>query len=125
MASEPTTTDSTASIVSQTVTDIFGAAVTAAETAIIADQPWLGLPVIKQLWEALFSYIVGKISGALGTGAGFLVIDLQSYTEVTNAASAIQALHAAQTSGDSNAITQARAQADAAAAALLHYNGSV
>ena len=125
MASEPTTTDSTASIVSQTVTDIFGAAVTAAETAIIADQPWLGLPVIKQLWEALFSYIVGKISGALGTAAGFLVIDLQTYTEVTNAASAIQALQAAQTSGDSNAITQARAQADAAAAALLHYNGSV
>ena len=125
MASEPTTTDSTAAIVSQTVTDIFGAAVTAAETAIIAAQPWLGLPVIKQLWEALFSYIVGKISGALGTGAGFLVIDLQTYTEVTNAASAIQALHAAQTSGDSNAITQARAQADAAAAALLHYNGSV
>ena len=125
MASEPTTTDSTASIVSQTVTDIFGAAVTAAETMIIAAQPWLGLPVIKQLWEALFSYIVGKISGALGTGAGFLVIDLQTYTEVTNAASAIQALQAAQTSGDSNAITQARAQADAAAAALLHYNGSV
>ena len=125
MASEPTTTDSTASIVSQTVTDIFGAAVTAAETTIIAAQPWLGLPVIKQLWEALFSYIVGKISGALGTGAGFLVIDLQTYTEVTNAASAIQALQAAQTSGDSNAITQARAQADAAAAALLHYNGSV
>ena len=125
MASEPTTTDSTAAIVSQTVTDIFGAAVTAAETAIIAAQPWLGLPVIKQLWEALFSYIVGKISGALGTGAGFLVIDLQTYTEVTNAASAIQALQAAQTSGDSNAITQARAQADAAAAALLHYNGSV
>ena len=125
MASEPTTTDSTASIVSQTVTDIFGAAVTAAETTIIAAQPWLGLPVIKQLWEALFSYIVGKISGALGTGSGFLVIDLQTYTEVTNAASAIQALQAAQTSGDSNAITQARAQADAAAAALLHYNGSV
>ena len=125
MASEPTTTDSTASIVSQTVTDIFGAAVTAAETTIIAAQPWLGLPVIKQLWEALFSYIVGKISGALGTAAGFLVIDLQTYTEVTNAASAIQALQAAQTSGDSNAITQARAQADAAAAALLHYNGSV
>ena len=125
MASEPTTTDSTAPIVSQTVTDIFGAAVTAAETAIIAAQPWLGLPVIKQLWEALFSYIVGKISGALGTAAGFLVIDLQTYTEVTNAASAIQALQAAQTSGDSNAITQARAQADAAAAALLHYNGSV
>ena len=125
MASEPTTTDSTASIVSQTVTDIFGAAVTAAETTIIAAQPWLGLPVIKQLWEALFSYIVGKISGALGTAAGFLVIDLQTYTEVTNAASAIQALQAAQTSGDSNAITQARAQADQAAAALLHYNGSV
>ena len=125
MASEPTTTDSTASIVSQPIADIFGAAVTAAESAIIAAQPWLGLPVIKQLWEALFSYIVGKISGALGTGAGFLVIDLQTYTEVTNAASAIQALQAAQTSGDSNAITQARAQADAAAAALLHYNGSV
>lgn len=117
------TTDATASFANKTVGQLLNALVPVAEAAIIAAVPWLGVPGLKQIWEMLFNYIVGQLSGALGTQASFIVMDVQEYFTLKSVSSALTQLKAAQATGDVNAIAQANAAADAAAAGLLHYGG--
>lgn len=117
------TTDKPAQIAVKSVGELTSVAITTAETALIAYQPWLGWPVIKQLWESAFSYFVSQFGQALGIFAGYKVVDVQEYFALKNAASALAQLNAAKASGDINAINQASAAADAAAAPILHYIG--
>lgn len=115
--------DQLASQAHSTVQELINDAIPIAEAAIIASAPFLATPFIRPIWEFFFKLLVQKISEALGVGASFIVMDIQKYTQVTSAASAIDALKDAQISGDQNAIDQARLAADAAAASLLRYNG--
>ena len=125
MASALPTTDQAAATGSTTVEKLFSTATSAAETALIVAYPFLGWPFLKQLWEALFQGIIGKISFYLGTEAGYLIIDAQQYFALKNAATAMAALKAAQASGDPNALATANQNVDNAVAPILHYIGSV
>lgn len=118
------TVDATASSVNKTVQSVVGDAVPLAEAALIAAQPWLGWPIICQLWEAAFGAIINALGTALGVMGSYVVMDVQKYIDLTNAANALVALNAAKASGDSNAIEQASQAADAAAQPIIQYIGS-
>ena len=120
----PVPSDSGATQAETTVIDLFNAATTAAENLIIAAVPALGIPVLKQIWELIFSWITGYIGKAFGEGAAFIVIDIQVWAQVQKVLASSTALAQAQATGDPNAIATARAASDAAAQALFTFNGS-
>ena len=91
---------------------------------MIADYPFLGFPIIKQLWEGILALIGGYFSRALQTGATFIVIDHQVNTEESNLTKALAALIAAQKSGDPVAIQKAIKDYANAHSALIHSDGS-
>lgn len=117
------TTDTAAQDAAKTVGALVSDATTAAENALIAWQPWLAFPVFKQIWQSLFSYFLKQLGIALGTFSSFVVIDVQKYNALMNAAKAQAALNAAKQTGDPNAIAQASSAVDAAVAPILHYVG--
>lgn len=112
----------------QAAVDVVQGAANAAETVVedaaIAAEPWLGFPGIKQLWETVLDYFVKQFSRALGTLAGYVLVDAEEYLALKKAAASLVKLNAAKATGDANAIEQASAEADAAAAPILHYVGS-
>lgn len=117
------TTNKPAQFVRTGLVDIVNAEVTAAESSLIAAQPWLGLPVVKQLWEKAFQYFVGQLTQGLAIFAGKVVVDAEEYFNLKKAAKALQDLNAAKASGDQNAINQASSHVDETVAPLLHYVG--
>lgn len=117
------TTDKAAQLANKTLGELTNAAISAAETGLIAAQPWLGWPVIKQIWQKAFSYFVGQLGGALGVYAGYRVVDVQEYLDLKNAAKALAQLNAAKALGDPDEINKASAAADKAVAPILHYVG--
>ena len=95
-----------------------------AENMIIADVPFLGFPIIKQIWEALFNFIAGYFEKAAETGATFAVIDAQTASESSNLSQALQALITAEKSGNAAAIQQAIQNYAKANSALINSDGS-
>lgn len=121
--SDVPTTNQGAVTVEKTVMELFNDATSAAETAIETAQPWLKTPVLKQLFEALFSAIVAQISTPLSVSGAYIALDIDKYTALMNAAQAQAALNAAKLTGDPNAIQTASDNVDAAVAPILHYIG--
>lgn len=119
------TTDSSAFAVDQGLQDVLNDLIPVAETAIIAAQPWAGTPVLREAWEEAFQFFAQEISDAAGKLGGFVVIDIQKYAALANASKALATLQAAQKGGDPDAISQANAAADSAAAGILHFIGTI
>jgi hypothetical protein len=119
------TTDTDATDAVDALQDIINDGETAAENAIIAAEPFMATPVLKQIWEGALSWVFGFLSYPLKTFTGYVVIDYQKYTALKNASQALVNLKSAQTSGDPNALQQANNQMDSAIAPVLHYIGSV
>jgi Trk-type K+ transport system membrane component len=121
MASLPPNTTATE------VTTVMGAIgsgiVSVAEGMIIADVPFLGTPIIKQIWEALFNWIAGYFQKAAETGATFTVIDTQVGSETSGISSALAALVAAEKTGDAAQITAAIQAYAKAQSSLVHDDG--
>jgi hypothetical protein len=120
---DPTTSNTGAKFAKRTVQDVLNAAVPVAEAAIIAAAPPMATPVFMQIWEEVFKLVVIELGNALGNDAADIVIDFQVYSQLVSAADAVKNLRAAQAAGDSDAIAKAKAIADAASDALLHYDG--
>lgn len=118
------TVDSGATLADQTVQTIIGATEKPVEAAIIVAQPWMGAPVWVNLWESALDYVYSMISGISGRLTGYVFVDLQQLLALKNAATQLAALHAAQQSGDKNAIIQANSQTDAAVTPILQYIGT-
>ncbi len=123
--SDPTTTNKLASTVNEILKGLIeGAGESAIETAAIASQPWLGLPIIKQL----FSYAVGWIAKYFYQQAAItatkIIIDVQIKMETSQTYGAFQNLQMAIASGDQVAITKASEDLDKAYGSLIHYDGS-
>lgn len=118
------TTDSTAQTAEQTVLDVLTIATKSAEAVAISAQPWLSDPFVRPVWEGSLEWFTGLIAGALGESAAFIVVDVQKFIALKNAASALVQLKSAQALGDQNAITKASSEVDAAVAPILHYFGS-
>lgn len=117
------TTDIPASIANRTVGQLFEKLTVAAEDVAITRWPWLMYPGFKQVWEALFGYFTGLFGKAFGTTTAYIVMDVQDYFALTNAAQVLASLQKAQASGDEDAIEKASDQMDAAVAPILHYVG--
>lgn len=96
----------------------------AAEIAIIAQAPWMGTPVWKQIWEALFDWLVKLVMRPVASLGGRVVISIEEYVALKNAARAQADLDAAKKTGDSNAISQASSKVDDAVASVVHYVGA-
>jgi len=119
------TTNQPATYANKVVGDLMGLGETAVETAAEAAAPFLAYPVIKQIWEALLHWIFVTLGGALGKLAGYVVLDIEEYQAIKTASDTLLALDAARTVGDQHAIQTASDAADDAAAALIHYYGSI
>lgn len=108
------TTNTTAEAVNKVIADANSVGVQFVETLIIADQPWLGAPIFKQILGWVLAYFDGYISKAEQTGATFIVIDAQVAGEESAMSQALAAVLAAQKSGDKDALKIAiQAYADA------------
>lgn len=123
--SDPTTTNKTASVVNQILKGIIeGTGVPMIEAAVIADQPWLGLPFIKQIFEFILNQVASKFYVAAANAATMIVIDCQVNLEKSAVYNAFQSLQMAVASGDQAAITKASNDLDSAYGALIHSDGS-
>lgn len=63
------------SVVDSAESAIIRVAVEAGEAALIAEFPWLGLPIIKQIWEFFVSRLSEKVILALQKGTNIQIID--------------------------------------------------
>jgi len=120
----PTTVNPIASAVNSGIAAAVKAGETQVEALILADAPWAGLPVIKQLLEALIGYIGGKFSEVLQGVGTFTVIDVQVGHEKSAISQALADLVAAEKSGDQNAIQLAIQAYANAQSALVGDDGS-
>lgn len=123
--SDPTTQNQVASTVNSVLkTIIEGAGTTALENALIVEFPWLGLPVIKQIFEFILNKVSAIIYQDAAEAATKLIIDLQVNGEESSVGNAFKNLQMALASGDQNAINQTSKELDQAYASLIHSDGS-
>lgn len=122
--SDPTTTNTLATVVNSALEAALTGGESAAEAALILDQPWLGLPIVKQLLEWLLDKIEAPIYANAAAVATKLIIDLQVNSETSAANTAFQNAQSAIATGDPGEISKAQTDLDNAFASLGHYDGS-
>ncbi len=71
-------------------------ALKAGETALIAEFPWLGFPIVKQIWEFLVGQLEAKIVVELQNGAAVIIIKANVEAQKSAADAAASALAKAQ-----------------------------
>lgn len=96
----------------------------AAEAAIIAAAPFMGTPVLKQIWEAIFDWIFQLFLRPIARFGGMVVITAEEYLALRGAVQAQSTLDAAKKTGDSNAISKASSAVDQAVASVVQYVGA-
>lgn len=121
---DPTTVNEAATIVNQLILGAINVDVEALEAAAIAEDPWLGLPFIKQIFEFFLNKLSGKIYAQAAMAATKLVIDYQVNREESTAVNSFDNLQMAVASGDQNAINKASSDLDAAYGAIIHSDGA-
>lgn len=104
-------------VVNQIVTD-------AAEKALETYVPALGLPVIKQITEAIENAVANQVTKLEQTGVTFLIIDFQVSSEKGDVADQIAAIKAARDSGNALLLQTAIKHFADAHSALIHSDGS-
>lgn len=125
MGTEPATTNQVASIVNQILAGLIeGTGTTAVETAVIAANPWLGLPFIKQLFDFIVEHVAAAIYKEVALAATKIIIDVQIDVETGTVNNAFQTLQMAVASGDNTAIAKASSDLSDAYGKLIHYDGS-
>lgn len=129
MTTTPTpvsTIDQTASKSVATVDTLIQDGVAVAETAIIAADPVMATPLLKQIWETALEKLVSWVLEPLvNTLTGKIIVDAQEYFDLKAAVSAQTALDQAAQKGDLNAQAQAQAVLDSAVAKAAQYIGAV
>lgn len=118
------TTNPVIDVVEQIINDaIMQVAVNAAIGAAIAAQPWLGLPIIKQLFTWAVNLCFGQVNNYVQLAAAFTIIDAQTNAEAAAYQQARTNLANAIASGDQNAIAATRATFQQALSVLMHSDG--
>lgn len=120
---EPTTTNGTATAVNTAIAAAFSAGEVDVEALIIADAPWLGLPGLKQILDAIIGYVGGKFSKVFQNAGTFTVIDAQVDHEESNLSQALKNVIQAEKGGDPHAIQEAIQAYAAAQSALVNDDG--
>lgn len=124
MGAVPTTSNTLAGIVNGAIKAGLDGGTTTIEAVIIADVPWLGLPVVKQILEYFLGFVEKYFYTGAANAATKLVIDMQVDSEISATNAAFANVQAALASGDTSAIQKASTDLDAAFASIIHYDGS-
>jgi hypothetical protein len=95
----------------------------AAKTYLEAQFPWLANPFGDEVLSVVLGWVVGPMQTYLINSATGVVIGIQTSSEQSAIVAAATALQIAQQSGDMNAVNQALANAKAAYASLLQFDG--
>lgn len=95
-----------------------------AEAIAIADYPFLGMPIVKPVWEGVFGFISRYFTLALEKGANFQVMDRQASQEKMALKTALTNLMIAEKKGDPDALQTAISNFENAHAALVVDDGS-
>lgn len=123
--STPSTTNQAATVVNNILQNIIeGSGVSVVEAAILIDVPWLGLPIIKQVFEYFLNFVASYIYVDAANTATKIVIDIQVNAEESVVISNFQELQQAIASGDQNAISKASSDLDSAYGSIIHSDGS-
>jgi hypothetical protein len=101
---------------------VYNAAVKAVTVEATAAAPWLGLPVVSTIFQYVLNWIAGKIYTVLSEWVEFKVIQLKTDAEKQAYDAAVAQLQAAQTSGDPNALEQAKTDFSDAFSKLIHFD---
>ena len=103
---------------------IFDIGLKAVETAAIADSPWLGLPVFRQIFELLLNTIGNKIYDVLSNSLDFEIIKIQTEQERAAYDSAVSALQTTvqKPGATQDEIDKAKAELRARLAALIKFH---
>ena len=123
VSSPVTTAASTTDTILQT---LFNVALPLAKAAEVAALPFLGWPVISQLFDALQNWIANDIRIALSLQATYLIIDFETTEEKDAFQAAVVQLRAAVAKGnlnDPDLIAKAKAL-DQSFEKLVHSDGS-
>src|SRR5271166_5779112 len=96
-----------------------------AENAIIAAVPELGLPIVKQITEAIEEALADKLTALAQTGVSFTVIDTQVTIEKWTISQVLANLIEAEKTGDPNAIKKAIQDYADANSKLVSASGSL
>jgi hypothetical protein len=124
MGDTPTTVNKPAQSVANMINfAIYDVAVNVAEAAAISQVPFLGLPVIKQVFHFVLSKMAGLIYVPLATGSIFTVIKIQTDSQKKEYAEAEGKLRLANLSGDPEAIRKATDEFKKSFRRLVHYDG--
>lgn len=125
MGASPATTNQTASVINAVLKNIIeGAGLDVIEATLIAEVPWLGWPVIKQIMELILNKAADLLYTQAANAATKIVIDVQVNVEQSKVLNAFQNLQMAIASGDQNAISKASSDLDDAYGSLIHSDGS-
>jgi hypothetical protein len=125
MGTTPTATNTAAGNINTLINGIEGIVVPIIQGAIIAAVPTLGLPVIKQIVDAIEQDIANEATKIVELYADFVVMDSQVDSEETSVSTALAAVIAAEKTGDQNAIQQAIQLYQTSLSSLDHSDGSV
>lgn len=124
-ADVPTTENKVASIVNQILAGLIeGTGEAAVEAALVAQNPWLALPFVKQIFEFVLNKVGAILYKEVALAATKIIIDAQINVEEGSVNTAFQDLQMAVAGGDTDAIAKASSDLSAAYAALIHYDGS-
>ena len=102
---------------------IFDVAVRTARAAAIAEAPWLGLPVISQVFDYLLNLFGKFIYEALARQATFTVIDSQVGKSLTEYETAVSGLNQAVAAGSAEDVDKAQLATKAALINLVRWDG--
>ena len=122
--SDPTTSNSAAGTVDTIIADVNTAGVQLVEKLAIADVPFLGFPIIKQIFQFALGWLDGYISKAIQLGATFGIIDIQVGAEKNALSQALLNVIAAEKTGDAAQIKAAIQAYANAQSALVNDDGS-
>lgn len=121
---DPSTINTTATGANKIVAALGNAGVQIVEGLIIADVPLLGIPVIKQAWEALFGWMASYFVKASELGVTFTIIDIQVGSEENEMSAALASLVAAEKGGNQDDINKAIQNYITAQKDLISFDGS-
>lgn len=122
---DPTTDNQVAGVINDILKNVIeGAGVPVIEATMIADMPWLALPVVRQIFEYLLSKVAGYFYIEAAHAATKIVIDVQVNMEESAVINTFQTLQMAIASGDQDAIKKASDDLDGVYASLGHSDGS-
>lgn len=124
MSTTPLPANQTATTINTIIADANSAGVKVIEALIIADEPWMGDPLIRTLLGDLLGWLDGYISQAEQNGATFGVIQAQVNSENSAVNSAVAEVIAAEKSGIPASIQKAIQDYANANSALGHFDGT-